>query len=393
MDAWRERDETRRRSLFLLEAQTKKVGGWVQAVAPRDGRLVSCRVVGISLLWPGVECQSAAANGKLEGVFLVAPVRWREREKKIGRLLKLEVVVFTTASTAAQQEQEQKEKRSHTMGSFSLFPRDLISSSWPACHPCSSRPMAPWTLVLRGPLSRACLPKLVCLSTQACFCSRDCGPELASLQSHTRDKPTRASFRMVGSAGVAGKARGWLAAVGSHPLPLFCRHRSVAHGGHLQQTCRPAGFYTGGPARLFQGPSNRSCRGVENKTRWAAWPLFHIWRPHGSDIRRWESDGDGWWLNSRLDLGTLLPGWVGSRTQTAETQPGIRVCAHMPMVQSCARHAPASFSGTRCVLTGSDWTPSSSPTRHYARVRDSSLPSQTSNKTQLGPTGANGNHG
>lgn len=122
MDAWRERDETRRRSLFLLEAQTKKVGGWVQAVAPRDGRLVSCRVVGISLLWPGVECQSAAANGKLEGVFLVAPVRWREREKKIGRLLKLEVVVFTTASTAAQQEQEQKEKRSHTMGSFSLFP-------------------------------------------------------------------------------------------------------------------------------------------------------------------------------------------------------------------------------------------------------------------------------
>lgn len=219
MDAWRERDETRRRSLFLLEAQTKKVGGWVRAVAPRDGRLVSCRVVGISLLWPGVECQSAAANGKLEGVFLVAPVRWREREKKIGRLLKLEVVVFTTASTAAQQEQEQKEKRSHTMGSFSLFPRDLISSSWPACHPCSSRPMAPWTLVLRGPLSRACLPKLVCLSTQACFCSRDCGPELASLQSHTRDKPTRASFRMVGSAGVAGKARGWLAAVGSHPEP------------------------------------------------------------------------------------------------------------------------------------------------------------------------------
>lgn len=179
----------------------------------------------------------------------------------------------------------------------------------------------------------------------------------------------------------------------SHPLPLFCRHRSVAHGGHLQQTCRPAGFYTGGPARLFQGPSNRSCRGVENKTRWAAWPLFHIWRPHGSDIRRWESDGDGWWLNSRLDLGTLLPGWVGSRTQIAETQPGIRVCAHMPMVQSCARHAPASFSGTRCVLTGSDWTPSSSPTRHYARVRDSSLPSQTSNKTQLGPIGANENHG
>lgn len=221
-----------------------------------------------------------------------------EEEKKIGRLLKLEVVVFktaSTASTAAQQEQE--EKRSHTMGwiTFPFFPRrphphpDSISrqvsrflarpcSSWPGWHDGT----IPW-FCAQPPLSRACLPKLVCLSTSL-FLQRDCGQTTANckapLQSHTRDKPTRASFRMVGSqVWLARHAVGW-PPDGSHPLPLFCRHRSLARGGHLQATCRPARIYTGG---LFQGPSNRSCCCVGKESMAPFQPL----RPHGSDIRRW----------------------------------------------------------------------------------------------------------
>lgn len=143
---------------------------------------------------------------------------------------------------------------------FSLFPQKTS----PGFHDPSAVPGPPVTRAAgqdgadgtmdlgsaRPPLSRACLPKLVCLSTSL-FLQRDCGQNCkAPLQSHTRDKPTRASFKDGGLVGVAGKARGWLAADGSHPLPLFCRHRSLARGGHLQQTCRPARIYTGG---LFQG--------------------------------------------------------------------------------------------------------------------------------------------
>lgn len=154
----------------------------------------SSRVVSwgwISLLWPGertkrdrgaVGCQFAAANGKLEDVFLVAPVRWREEEKKIGRLLKLEVVVFTTASTAAQQEQEEQEEKevAHDGITFPFFPRrphpdSMIHQQFLArpspVQQARMAPMAPWTLVLRGLPCHGRVCRSLSACQQACFCS------------------------------------------------------------------------------------------------------------------------------------------------------------------------------------------------------------------------------
>lgn len=108
-----------------------------------------------------------------------------EEEEKIGRLLKLEVVVFTTASTAAQQEQEQEEKEvTHDgMDYFSLFPQktsphpDSISrqvgrflarpcSSWPGWHDGTMDLGSARSLPCHG---RVCRSLSAC--QQACFCS------------------------------------------------------------------------------------------------------------------------------------------------------------------------------------------------------------------------------
>lgn len=193
IDAWR-RGMGRRGGggsfFFSRRKRKRREGGWVQAVAPRDGRLVSCRGDGSLCFGPANERNGIGepldVNSRLPMGSLRMFSLWHrfdgERRRKIGRLLKLEVVVFTTASTAAQQEQEEQEEKevAHDGITFPFFPRrphpdSMVHQQFLArpspVQQARMAPMAPWTLVLRGLPCHGRVCRSLSACQQACFCS------------------------------------------------------------------------------------------------------------------------------------------------------------------------------------------------------------------------------
>lgn len=223
IDAWR-RGMGRRGGggsfFFSRRKRKRREGGWVQAVAPRDGRLVSCRGDGSLCFGPAnerngigepLDVNSRLPMASLRMFSLWHPGSMERGGEKDWSSLETRGCGFHDSfdsSTAGAGGAGRKRGRTR-WDHFSLFPQKTS----PGFHDPSAVPGPPVTRAAgqdgadgtmdlgsaRPPLSRACLPKLVCLSTSL-FLQRDCGQNCkAPLQSHTRDKPTRASLRMVGS--------------------------------------------------------------------------------------------------------------------------------------------------------------------------------------------------